>query len=187
MFGKRLYKTGMLNLFRLVILAIVIFFMNDFILETYTYDKFQEVGRFKILDVIDYHFRYPNEFITFFFLIIVPAFYYSFIRGIRFHEQGFIFNRGIPFMNKKVPYSEIKTYKLLHPKHVLTVHTHKGEVYVIADNSVERVIAILDQHNIQGDLARDDYAKLITNFRKFILVVLTFTMVLFILKKILAG
>lgn len=187
MLGKKLYKTGMLNLFRMIILAIVIFFLNDFILDTYTYEKFQAVGRFKILDVVDYHYRYPGEFITFLCLIIIPAIYYAFIRGVRFHEKGFIYNRGIPFMNKSVLYSDVKIYKLLHPKHVVTIHTVKGDVFVIADNAVERVIAILDQHNIPGDLARDDYANLITNFRKFIIVVLTFTMVVFFLKKFLAG
>ena len=187
MLGKKLYKTHMLYTFRLVILAIVVFFLNDFVLDTYTYEKFQAVGRFKILDVLEYHYRYPAEFITFFFLIIVPAVYYSSIRGVRFHEQGFIYNRGIPFMNKTVLYSDIKIYKLLHPKLVVTIHTIKGDVFVIADNSLERVIAILDQHNIQGDLARDDYANLITNFRKFVIVVVSFTMAMFFLKKFLAG
>jgi hypothetical protein len=174
----------MLNLFRLVIVAIVIFFFNDFILDTYTYEKFQAVGRFKVLDVIEYHYRYPNEFITFFLIIIVPAFYYAFIRGVRFHEKGFVFNRGLPFMNRTVLYTDVKIYKLLHPNYVASIHTHKGEDFLIADNSMERVIAILDQHNIQGDLARSDYANLITNFKKFVLVVLSFTMVIFILKKL---
>jgi hypothetical protein len=183
MLGKKLYKTSMLNIFRLIILAIVIFFLNDFILDTYTYEKFQALRRFKILDVIEFHYRYPVEFITFFFLLIVPAFYYAFIRGVRFHEKGFVFNRGLPFMNKAVPYSEVKTYKLLHPKHVVTIHTIKGDVFLIADNTAERVIAILDQHNIKGDLAQDDYVRLITNFRKFIIVVLTFTLVVFLIKK----
>lgn len=183
MLGKKLYKTSMLNLFRLVILAIVIFFLNDFILDTYTYEKFQALRRFKILDVIDYHYKYPFEFISFFFLIIVPAVYYAFIRGIRFHEKGFSYNRGIPFMNKSVLYSDVKMYKLLHPKHVVTIRTKKDEVFLVSDNSIERVIAILDQHNIQGDLAQDDYVNLLANLRKFIIVVLTFTLVVFVLKK----
>jgi hypothetical protein len=184
MLGKKLYKSSMLNIFRLIILAIFIFFLNDFILDTYTYEKFQADGRFKIIDVIQYHYKYPFELISFFFLIVVPAVYYSLIRGVRFHEKGFVFNRGLPFMNTKVLYSDIKIYKLLHPKHIVTIHTKSGHVYLVADNSVERVIAILDQHNIRGDLARDDYANLITNFRKFIIVVLSFTLVVFFLKKL---
>jgi len=184
MLGKKLYKTSMINVLKLIILVIVLIFLNDFILDTYTYEKFQADGRFKIIDVIQYHYKYPHEFIIFFFLFLAPAFYYSLIRGTRFFERGFIFNKGFPFLGKEVLYTEIKTYKLLHPNLLLSIHTKNGEIYLIADNSVERVIAILDQHNIQGDLARDDYANLITNFKKFILVVLSFTVLIFTLKKL---
>ena len=183
MLGKRIYKTSMLNLFRFVILGIVTFFVNDFILETYTYENFDSLKRFRILDVIEYHYRYPGEFVTFLCLIIFPAFYYAFIRGVRFFEKGFVFNRGLPFMSKTILYSDVKVYKLLHPNYIVSIHTHKGDAFLIADNSIERVIGILDQHNIQGDLARDDYTNLITNFRKFIILVLSFTMVIFVFKK----
>jgi len=183
MLGKRLYKTSMLNVFRLMILGLFIFFFNDFILNTYTNENFQLARRFKILDVIEYHYKYPNEFITFFFLIIIPAVYYALIRGIRFHEKGFIFNRGLPFLNKEILYSDVQTYKMLHPDYIISVHLKNGDVYIVADNNVARVIAILDQHNIQGDLARDDYVKLITNFRKFVFVVLSFTLVGFLIRK----
>lgn len=184
MLGKKLYSTSMLNVFRLIILGIVIFFINDLILDTYTYDKFQVDGRFKIIDVIQYHYKYPREFITFVILILAPAFYYTLIRGVRFYEKGFVFNRGLPFMNKVILYSDIKTYKLLHPKHIISIHTTKGEVYLIADNSLDRAVAILDQHEIQGDLGRDDYTKLIHKFKKFIFLILSFTFLVFVLKKI---
>lgn len=184
MLGKKLYKTSMLNLFRLIILSVVVFFFNDFYLETFTYEKFQADGRFKILDVIDYHYRYPHEFITFFLLILGPAVYYGLIRGVRFHEKGFVYNRGLPFFNKAIPYTDIKTYKLLHPKKAISIHSSKGDVFVIADNDVERVIAILDQHNIHGDLAQDDYVKLIANYRKFLIMVVSFTIFLFVIKKL---
>lgn len=174
----------MLNIFRLVIVAIVIFFFNGFYLETFTYENFQAVGKFRILDVMNYHFRYPLEFVSFFCLIIIPAIYYGLIRGVRFFEKGFVFNRGLPFMNKAVLYTDVATYKLLHPEYAISIHTRAGEVYVIADNAMERVIAILDQHNIQGDLARDDYVRLITNYRKFMIIVMSFTVFLFVMKKI---
>lgn len=184
MLGKKLYKTSMINIFRLIILAITIFFFNDFYLETFTYEKFQSFGRFKILDVIDYHLMYPHEFVTFFCLIIIPAVYYGFIRGARFHEKGFTYNRGLPFLNKAVPYEDITTYKLLHPKKAISIHSKKGDVYVIADNDAERVIAILDQHNIKGDLAQDDYVRLIANYSKFAMIVIVFTLFLFVMKKL---
>jgi hypothetical protein len=55
---------------------------------------------------------------------------------------------------------------------------------VIADNSVERVIAILDQQNIQGDLAQDDYVKLISNYKMFMMMVIGFTVFVFAMKKL---
>ena len=184
MLGKKLYKTSMLNLFRLGILAIVVFFFNDFYLDTFTYENFQADGRFKILDVINYHYRYPNEFITFFCLILIPAVYYGVIRGVRFHEKGFVYNRGLPFFNKAIFYTDIKTYKLLHPKKAISIHSQNGDIFVIADNTVERVIAILDQHNIQGDLAQDDYVRLISNYKKFLMMVIGFTTFVFIIKRL---
>ncbi len=184
MLGKKLYKTSMLNFFRLGIVAIVIFFFNDFYLETFTYENFQADGRFKVLDVIDYHFRYPHEFIIFLCLILIPAIYYGLIRGVRFMEKGFVYNRGLPFFNHAVLYSDIKTYKLLHPKMAISIHSLKGDVFVIADNSVERVIAILDQHNIKGDLAQDDYVRLIGNFKKFFVMIFGFTIFIFVIKRL---
>jgi hypothetical protein len=182
--GKKLYKTHMLNVFRLVVLAILVFFFNDFYLDTFTNEEFQLEARFKILDVLKYHFRYPAEFITFFCLIFCPAIYFAFIRGVQFHEKGFLFNRGLPFLNKSVLYIEVKGYKLLHPEHAITVSTTDGDVYVIAGNNMKRVIAILDQQHIPGDLGRDDYTRLIANYRKFIYLVLAFTAFMFVLKKL---
>jgi hypothetical protein len=181
--GKKLYKTSMLNIFRLIILAIVVFFLNNFYLETFTNENFQLEARFKILDVISYHLQYPKAFITFFFTILVPAIYYAFIRGIRFHEHGFVFNRGVPFMGVGVPYSEIETYKLLHPDLAISIHTKSGEAFIVADNNIGRVIALLDQHNIRGNLASDEFVRLISNYRKFILGMVWFTVFVFLIRK----
>ena len=73
MLGKKLYKTSMINVLRLTILVIVLIFLNDFILDNYTYEKFQADGRFKIIDVFQYHYKYPHEFIIFFFLFLAMA------------------------------------------------------------------------------------------------------------------
>ncbi len=181
---KKMYKTSMLNSFRLLILAITIFFFYDFYLGTYSIEKFFTEREYGPLAVLKFHYRYPAEFISFFFLVIVPAFYYSLIRGVKFCEKGFYYNRGLPFMNKFVPYSEVKSFKLLHPKVAITITSQKGDLFVVADNDIERVIAILDQHNIAGNLAPDEYVKLFTNFKKFIYFVFAFTIVLFLIKKL---
>jgi len=184
MLGKKLYKTSMLNLFKLVVLLVFMFFLNDFYLDTFTHEKFQLEAKFKIIDVLNYHFRYPKEFLYFFFLILVPCTYYSLIRGIKFYEKGFVFNRGLPFLSTTILYSQIDSYKILHPKYALSLTTKSGEIFIVADNSMERVLAIIDQQNIKGNLAGDEYVKMITNYRKFIFVVMTFTILLFILKKV---
>lgn len=182
--GKKLYRTSMLNVFRLIILAVVVFFFNNFYLETFTYEKFQLESKFKFVDVIQYHITYPEEFLTFFFIIVIPAIYYAFIRGIRFHERGLVYNGGVPFMNRGVLYDDVETYKLLHPDLAISIHTKKGDVFVVADNHIERVIAILDQHNIKGNLAADEFVHLIGNYRRFIYIMLSFTVIVFILKKL---
>lgn len=191
MIGKRLYKTSMLNLFRLLVLAVVIFFFNDFYLETITAPKFQEMlielpnKSFisRILTFFKYHYTYPRDLISFLGTIMVPALYYAFIRGVRFHEKAFVFNRGIPFLNHTINYADVKRYKLFHPKYAISMHLHNGDSFVIADNSVERVIAILDQQNIAGDLG-DDYAKIFTNFKRVVIFVLCFTVLLFLIRKL---
>jgi hypothetical protein len=191
MLGKRLYKTSMLNLFRLMVLAVVIFFFSDFYLETITAPKFQAMllelpnNTFmaRLLTFFKYLLMYPQDFFAFLGTIIVPAFYYAFIRGVRFHEKAFAFNRGIPFLNHIIKYEDVKRYKLFHPKYAISMHLHNGDSFVIADNSVERVIAILDQQNIPGDLG-DDYAKLFTNFKRVVIFVLCFTLLLFLIRKL---
>lgn len=191
MLGKKLYKTSMLNLFRLLVLAVVIFFFNDFYLETITAPNFQEMlielpnKNFvsRILTFFRYHYTYPRDLISFVGTILVPALYYAFIRGVRFHEKAFAFNRGIPFLNHVIAYGDVKRYKLFHPKYAISMHLHNGDSFVIADNSVERVIAILDQHNIPGDLG-DDYTKIFTNFKRVVIFVLCFTVLLFLIRKL---
>jgi hypothetical protein len=181
---KKMYKTSMLTSFRLLILAVALFFFYDFYLETYSYAKFFNEGKYGPLAVLKFHYRYPAEFISFFFLVIVPAFYYSLIRGVKFCEKGFYYNRGLPFLNKFVPYSDVKSYKLLHPNVAITITTEKGDLFVVVDNNIERVIAILDQHNIHGNLAQDEFVKLFTNFKKFVYIVFAFTILLFLVKKL---
>lgn len=184
MLGKKLYKTSMLWVFKLCIFVIFLFFLNNFYLETFTYEKFRAEGHFVFLDVIKYYLKYPKEFILFFCLIFIPAFYYAIIRGVRFCEKGFFYNKGIPFMNRPVLYEDVKSYKLLHPKKAISISVNNGDIFLIADNDVERVIAILDQHNIKGDLASDEYVKLITNYKKFVLMILGFSAFVFVFLKL---
>lgn len=182
--GKRLYKTHMITAFKLIIMVVVIFFVNNFYLETFTSENFAPSGRMKFLDAFEYHYRYPREFINLILLILVPAIYYAFIRGIAFHEKGFYFNRGLPFMNRGVLYGDVETYKSLHPDFAISIHTKNGDVFVVADNNIGRVIAILDQQNIKGNLAPDEFVKLLSGYRRFIQILVAVILGLFALKKL---
>ena len=190
MLGKRLYRTSMLSLFRLMILAVVIFFVNDFYLETITNSSFLEMVTpgatrlQRIMTFFGYHLKYPIDLINLLLVVFTPAVYFAFIRGVRFHEKGFIFNRGVPFLDSTVLYGDVKSYKLLHPKQAIWVTTKAGESFIIADNDIERVIAILDQHNIHGDLAVDQYVKLVSNYKRFVVFLITAFFIIFAIRKL---
>jgi len=181
--GKKIYRTALLAPFRLVMFALAFFFYRDFYLSTFQEPKFIEAGRFGFWDVIQFHVKYPFELSVLSALTLTPIIYYGFIRGARFYEKGYLFNQGIPFFNVWVPYEEIKQYKLLLPKSILAIFTKSGDIHVVADGSIERVIGVLDQHNVPGDLAQDAYVRLIQNVRKFFMVVITFTMALYAVSK----
>ncbi len=79
MLGKRLYRTSMLNLFRLMILGVVIFFVNDFYLETLTNTSFLEMvtpgasrlNRF--MTFFGYHLKYPIDLINLLLVVFYPC------------------------------------------------------------------------------------------------------------------
>ena len=181
--GKKVYRTSMLGSFRFIMLILAFSFYRDFYLETFQEPKFLEKGLFGFWDVVQYHWHYPVEIITLSILVLMPIIYYGLVRGVRFYEKGYLFNKGLPFVNVWVPYAEVKQYKLLLPRSILAMFTHAGDVHLVADGNIERVIALLDQHNVPGDLAQDAYVRLLTNIRNFFLVVLTFTGVLFLVKQ----
>lgn len=191
MLGKRLYRTSMLSLFRVLVLGVVIFFINDFYLETITNTTFQEMMAdqtpsrlVRFLTFFRYHFKYPIDLINLLLVVIFPAIYFAFIRGVRFHEKGFLFNKGVPFLDSTVLYPEVKSYKLLHPKQAIWLTTSGGDSFIIADNDIERVIAILDQHNIQGDLAVDQYVKLVSNYKRLVVFCITAFFIIFAIRKL---
>lgn len=190
MLGKKVYKTSMLWAFKFIVIALVLFFFNDFYLDTITDDRFADMisksgssGK-RILDFFAFTTKYPGDLISFILMIMVPALYFGFIRGVRFHERAIVFNRGIPFMRQIVFYEDIKTYKLLHPKLAISIHSKKGDAFVVADEHIERAIAILDQHNIQGDLAQDEFVKLLGNYKNLIVFIGTFIIVLYAVRKL---
>jgi hypothetical protein len=190
MLGKKLYRTSMLNIFRLLVLGVVIFFINDFYLETISNDTFLQMlvlpasflTKFKIFWT--YVYQYPTDFVNLVVIVVIPAIYFAFIRGVRFHEKGFVFNKGVPFVDTSVLYQDVKSYKLLHPKLAIWISTKSGDSFIVADNNVERVIAILDQHNVPGELASDQYVKIVSNYRRFVYFCVMAFFIIFAIRKL---
>jgi hypothetical protein len=182
--GKKVYKTSMLFFFRCLLLALLVFFYHDLYLGTFLQDGFIKAGDFDLLSVVKFHWKYPVEFITL-SIIILPSFlYYGFIRGVCFYEKGFLFNKGLPFLNTWVEYSECENYKILAPKSMIAVQTKTGDLYLVGDSNIERIIAILDQHDVQGDLAQDAFVKLVKNAKRFFYGVSLFTILLYVAIKL---
>jgi len=182
--GKKIYRTSMLAPFRFILLALVVFFYHSFYLSTFQEPKFLKDSSFTFWDVINFHYRYPFEFLSLSALVMIPVVYYGLIRGVRMYEKGYLFNQGLPFFNTWVPYEEVQQYKLLLPDSIIAIFTKSGEIHVVADGHIERVIALLDQHGIAGDLAQDAYVRLIQNVRRFFYVVVGFTALLFLVKRL---
>lgn len=191
MLGKRIYKTHMLTIFRVMVLGVVIFFVNDFYLETISNATFlsmidSPLAPFlkKAVVFFKFHYKYPADFLNLLLVVLTPAFYFAFIRGVRFHEKGFVFNRGVPFLDHTVIYEDVKSYKLLHPKQAIWLTTKGGDSFIVGDNNIERVIAILDQHNVPGDLTVDQYVKLVSNYKRFIIFCVVAFFIIFAIRKL---
>ena len=151
--GKKLYRSTALPSLKLmaVVIPLVLFFnlyfqtnSDEFFLKNYG-------GGFQ--DIIDFHLKYPEEFITYFLAALLPSIYYGFIRGVRFYEKGIIINKGLPFFNLYIPYEVIKKYEVINQKHFMSITRKDTEDdYMFTVNNMDRVLAILDQNHIEGNL-----------------------------------
>ena len=180
--GKKLYKTSMLPLFRWFLTLLLVLFFHDFYLETFTDPHFIIQGKLGFLDVWIYHYHYPFELITFASFILPPYLYYSFLRGISFYENGILYNKGLPFYNQFIPYSEIQSFKILHPQHILILYT-QNEMWVVLNSNLDRILAIVDQQNIKGDFSHHELQNLIKHLKKFLRIIFVFVVVIYLVKK----
>lgn len=178
--GKKLYKSTALKEFKLLYLNIALLLLINLILRTLS-DPFFE-GQFakSFMGVVNFHIQYPEDFLIWCFTILFPAIYYAFIRGIVFCENGMIINRGLPFFNRSVPYKNISKYKIIHPKYLMGVkRSDIEEEFVFTIRDIDRVIAILDQHNIPGDLGKETLEKTMTVNKKLVIIFVVFGIVMF--------
>ena len=186
--GKRLYKSSAISSIKLMAILISIVLFLNLYFQTFSNEHF-----FQFLDslnltkdqaslsiVFKYYLKYPEEFLVYIFAILIPAIYYGFIRGVAFHESGILVNRGIPFFNTKIFYTQIKNYKIVHQKHIIAVKILDTEdEMVFGVKNIDRFIALLDQNGISGNLDRNQ-----NNVKSASLKLIFFFMIVGILMKI---
>tara|TARA_B100000212_G_scaffold341655_1_gene325490 strand:+ start:1349 stop:1936 length:588 start_codon:yes stop_codon:yes gene_type:complete len=181
--GKRLYKSTALKEFKLVYMGIAALLLVNLVLQTYSNTLFVENFAKSFSGVVDFHLKYPEDFLIYCFTILFPAIYYSFIRGIVFYEKGMTINRGFPFFNRSFLYSNISKYKIIHPKYLMGVkRSDIDEEFVFTIRNIDRVVAILDQQNISGSLGKEKLEKTMTVNKKLVIFFALFGTVLFVIQ-----
>lgn len=179
--GKKLYKSTALRAFKATYLSIAFVLLANLVLQTLGDSFFLERFEASFMGVVRYHINYPEDFLIYCATILFPAIYYSFIRGIVFYQHGMVINRGLPFFNRSVPYKNISAYKVIHPKFLMAIRRSDiDEEFVFTIRNIDRVIAILDQHNISGDLGKEHLAKTMTVNKKLMIIFIVFGIALFI-------
>jgi hypothetical protein len=176
--GKKLYRSTALAHFKVVFILIAVWVFINLYFKTFSDPDFITRGGLELKDVFEFHFAYPVQFIGFLFGTLIPALYYAFFRGIVFFEEGAVINRGLPFFNHCVKYSNVESFKVIHPKYLMSLKRKDvGEELLFTVRDIDRVIAILDQHNIKGDLGSSDLAKSITISKKVVIYSIIFGVV----------
>ncbi|MBC74950.1 MAG: hypothetical protein CME64_02955 [Halobacteriovoraceae bacterium] len=181
--GKRLYKSTALKEFKVLYMGIAGILLTNLVLQTYSNPLFTEKFQKTFSGVVDFHIKYPEDFLVYCFTILFPAIYYSFIRGIVFYEKGMTINRGFPFFNRSFLYSNISKYKIIHPKYLMGVkRSDIDEEFVFTIRNIDRVVAILDQQNIPGNLGKEKLEKAMTVNKKLVVFFVLFGTVLFVVQ-----
>ncbi len=159
--GKRLYRSTALLEFKAIFLLIATWVLVNLYFKTYSDPDFIAKGYDSFEDVIEFHSIYPAQALGFFIGTLIPTLYYSFFRGIVFFEKGMVINRGIPFFNQSLKYCDIDSFRIVHPRFLISIkrkETEEETLFTIRD--LDRVVAIFDQHGIEADLgAAPDEAK----------------------------
>ncbi len=162
--GKKLYKSTAIKSIKALLLSIMIVLGANILIQVLQSDK---IERFSGL--YDYFLFYPEDLLIYLLLILIPGLYYSFIRGVVFYENGLTVNKGFPFFNMFIPYSNIQSYEMLQDKHLISINLKQQEDdLMLSIKDIDRAVAIFDQNHIKGDLGNNvviDYS----NRRKLIL------------------
>lgn len=151
--GKKVYKSTAITTIKVMAVVIIVVLFFNLCIQTFYDPEFSQLEVQDYMAMIKFHLKYPYDILPFIFFIFVPCFYYGFIRGVTFFENGMVINRGLPFVNAEIPYSEIKDFEIIHSKLFMSIKrkdTNEDILFAIKD--VDRAVSIFDQNGIQGDL-----------------------------------
>lgn len=155
--GKKVYRSTAIGTIKLMAMLIIIVLFTNLYLQTFNDPEFSTLEVKDFMAIVNFHIRYPYDILSFIFFILGPCYYYGFIRGVSFYENGMIINKGLPFFNLEIPYSAIDKYEIIHSRMFMSIkRSDTGEDLLFAVNDVDRAISIFDQNNIQGDLANHE-------------------------------
>lgn len=181
--GKKIYSSKMLWPLRLLVIFICILLLLNLYYQTFNDPNFFKWEDKSFLGILKFHYFYPEEVLSFIVSVLFPTVYYSFIRSMRFYEHGIVLNRGLPFFNRTIPYSKIKTYKIVHPKYLLSLlrqDTHDEILFSVTN--MERAMAIFDNNGIKGELSSHEFQKTVSGNKKFIIYVLIFSIMMYFIQ-----
>lgn len=149
--GKRLYKTTSLKGVKILALIICLAVSLNLFFKTMIDADFSYRKGHLFWDFLNYHLTYPGDILVLILLVYIPAFYYSFMRGIVFYENGLRLNRGLPFLNVFVSYDSILEYRVHDSRHLMSlIRKESQEEMLFAVSHPNRIVAIFDQRNIPG-------------------------------------
>jgi hypothetical protein len=181
--GKKLYRSTALPHFKVVFLLIALWVLVNTYYKTYADPDFLALADLTFKGIINFHIQYPVQMIGFFFGTLCPAIYYAFFRGIIFHEEGVIINRGLPFLNHCVRYSDIESYKIIHADFLMSLKRKDvDEELMFTVRDIDRAVAILDQHGIQGELKSQLDKKVFSVNSKIVLYAFLFGIIVSVLQ-----
>ncbi len=153
--GKKLYRSSALFQFKLVFLLIALWVLANLYFKTFSDPDFIAHGWSSMADVVKFHIMYPVQVLGYALGTLTPAIYFAFFRDIVFFEKGFVVNKGLPFFNQSIKYIDIETFKIIHPKYLMSVKRKSlDEEILFTVKDIDRVVAIFDQQGIHGDLGK---------------------------------
>lgn len=151
--GKKVYRSTAIWTVKIMALVIIVVLFINLYFQTFNDPEFATFENRGLKEFFMFHVKYPYDLLSYIFFILIPCIYYGFIRGLSFYENGIFINRGAPFYNTSIKYSDISRYKIIHSKLLMAIKLKNSSKEVFFTiKSVDRAISIFDQQGIPGDL-----------------------------------